>query len=619
MLASFGAIAFAAITYLPFSLCQSTLTADGIASMGNNSLFTRWRPVAHFIAPAGWMNDPCGPMYDSHTETYHLFYQWHPQHINWGNISWGHATSKDLVDWVDVGGWQDSEALALGPGPVGSYDGLGIFSGTAQPVNLHAQSDGNLTIFYTSVSKLPIGWNIPYQTLSETQSIATSSDGGRTWQKYEGNPVIDSDPPWNVTGFRDPFLEPLPELDAILDKGEPHYYAVFGSGIRGVGPRIPLYSAPASDLTKWSFESALWEPAANSSLGSVLETGSYGFNFEVSGFFDLQDSKGDTHWFVNMGTEGGNVTFHESAHWALWNMGAISRRANGSAEFTPQAGGAVYAITSFLDSKNGNRRIQWGWAPEDLPGTFALTQQGFQGCFALPRHLFVHEKKGIVNPPSGLGNSKYVKDSDETYTAYTLGARPLDEVVDAIRQGGNYDSIKGGQWQGSQHMSLTVTLSKVEGTAGIYIAQSPDGQESTAIYYSPGNHTIQVDRSKSSLLNPNVTFDPVVGYFMPYTTSEGEEDIVMNIFLDGSLLEVYVNDRFSLTTRIYPARTDSTGYGTYLGKGASAQFSDTQAWIGLKDVWPERPSNSSSPLLWDTAQETDNYVWWTGNKAKRMA
>ena len=135
-------------------------------------------------------------------------------------------------------------------------------------------------------------------------------------------------------------------------------------------------------------------------------------------------------------------------------------------------------------------------------------------------------------------------------------------------------------------MSLTVTLSDVSGTAGIYVAQSPDGRESTAIYYSPGNHTIQVDRSKSSLLNPNIYFDTIVGYFKPYKTSKGEESIVMDIFLDGSLLEVYVNDRFALTTRIYPASEKSVNYGMYLGQGASAQFSDMQAWIGLKNVFP---------------------------------
>ncbi|KAG9894079.1 glycoside hydrolase family 32 protein, partial [Aureobasidium melanogenum] len=167
-----------------------TLTTSMIESMGNNTLFTRWRPQNHFIAPAGWMNDPCGLMYDPTEDLYHAFYQWHPEHINWGNISWGHATSKDMISWTDVGGWQGRDALAMGPSGNGSYNGLGIFSGTAQPVNLTGGVDGTLLIFYTSVSKLPTSWSIPYQNGTESQSLAMSTDGGKTWQQYENNPVI---------------------------------------------------------------------------------------------------------------------------------------------------------------------------------------------------------------------------------------------------------------------------------------------------------------------------------------------------------------------------------------------------------------------------------------------
>jgi beta-fructofuranosidase len=212
-----------------------------------------------------------------------------------------------MVTWTDVGGWQDNEALALGPTGFGKfpahYNGLGIFSGTAQPVNLQGEVDGTLTIMYTSVYWLPTSWSIPYHPHTESQSLATSTDGGKTWQEYSGNPVIrattDTAPMhWNVTGFRDPFLEPFPALDALLGVTEPHYYAVFGSGIKGVGPRIPLWTAPASDLTDWTFLGALWEPAMNTSLGPVLSTRTYGFNFEVSGFFALPDSSGAMHYFV---------------------------------------------------------------------------------------------------------------------------------------------------------------------------------------------------------------------------------------------------------------------------------------------------------------------------------
>lgn len=327
-------------------------------------------------------------MYDPTRDLYYLSYQWHPEHINWGNISWGSATSKDMITWTDHVGWEGYDAQIVGPSGNGSYNGLGIFSGTAQPVNLKGEVDGTLLLMYTSVGYLPISWNIPYQPYSETQSLAYSTDGGLTYQEYAGNPVINATTEtapmyWNITGFRDPFLQASPALDALLGMSEPHYYAVFGSGIKGVGPRMPLWTAPASDLTSWSFLGALWEPADNTTLGPVLSTGTYAFNFEVSGFFSLPDSSGNLHYFVNMGTEGGNVSFHESAHWALWNEGNVSRRANGSAQFTPIAGGAgdwglSYALTSFNDTKH-NRRVQWAWAPEDIVGDggiFSANQQG---------------------------------------------------------------------------------------------------------------------------------------------------------------------------------------------------------------------------------------------------
>ncbi|KAK4553436.1 hypothetical protein LTR86_009493 [Recurvomyces mirabilis] len=623
------------------SISQSCtpLTASLIEASGNNSLFTRWRPHSHFMAPAGWMNDPCGPMYDPTRDIYHLFYQWHPQHINWGNISWGYATSKDLVTWTDHVGWQNNEALALGPSGNGSfpahYNGLGIFSGTAQPVNLQGQVDGTLLLMYTSVSWLPTSWNIPYHPHTESQSLALSTDGGKTFQEYAGNPVISATAntapmDWNVTGFRDPFLEPWPAMDAVLGVSEPHYYAVFGSGIKGVGPRIPFWTAPARNLTDWTFLGALWEPADNTSLGPVLSTGTYGFNFEVSGFFSLPDKKGDLHYFVNMGTEGGNVSFHESAHWALWNEGTISKRANGSAAFTPIAGGAgdwglSYALTSFNDTKN-NRRVQWAWTPEDLTGDgglFSASQQGFQGSLALPRELFVHEVDGVTDKDGSLAASKeavLVSTGNGAYTAQTLGVRPLPDVVAGITSNATYKTYAAGtvsaskivQQQGDAHMELKATISSSTGAAGVIIAASPDLTEYTSIIYEPTNHTILVDRSHSSTMEgfANAT---VTGYFSPYTVGSKTEAINMDIFVDGSLVEIYVNERFALATRIYPSMQCSTGFGVYVADGSSATFASVEAWMGTMNVWPQRPLDSSSPLLWDSAAQTNNYTWWSGN------
>lgn len=609
--------------------------------MGNNSLFTRWRPTSHFLAPAGWMNDPCAAMYDPMADVYHLAYQWHPYHFAWGNISWGYATSKDMITWTDHRSWKGNDALALGPTGFPNYNGLGIFSGTGQPVNLQGEQDGTIVLMYTSVKWLPTNWALPYHPHTESQSLAISADGGETFEEYDMNPVITATTNtapmhWNLTGFRDPFLERFPQLDTLRGVSEPNWYAVFGSGIKGVGPRIPLWTAPDNDLRKWTFLGALFEPEGNSTLGPLLSTRSYGYNFEVSGFFALPDSQGNDHYYVNMGAEGGNISYAQYAHVGLWNEGTVSRRENGSVAFNPIAGGQAdwglgYALTSFNDTKN-NRRVQYGWAEEDITGDdgiFSAKQQGFQGSLTLPRHLYVHEVDNIVN----IDHIQEYKDgvirqnADGTYTAQTLGMRPLPEVVEGIRQGSEsckyadktYSSgMHVLKTSGSSHMEVDATITSATGACGILIAASPDMTEYTTITYQPTNNTILVDRSRSSLLGDHFNTATVTGYFSPYQimTSDGNpstEPISMQIFLDGSLLEVYVNDRFALSTRIYPSMECSNGYGVYVEDGAEATFSGVNAWEGLKNVWPERPADSSSMLVWDSPEETDDYVWWSGN------
>jgi len=204
-------------------------------------------------------------------------YQWHPNHVQWGNISWGHAVSKDLVAWTDMHGWRDDAAISLAPGP-GEYDKLSVFTGTVLPVNITGGHDGTLLALYTSIRALPTNWRLPYIPGTESQSLATSFDGGKTWRKYGGNPVIDGHPEgWNITALRDPFFQAWPEMDALLGQEEEHFYMVMGSGIKDVGPRIPFYSAKKADLTRWTFLGALWEPSMNQSFGDVEVTGSFGY------------------------------------------------------------------------------------------------------------------------------------------------------------------------------------------------------------------------------------------------------------------------------------------------------------------------------------------------------
>lgn len=276
--------------------------------------------------------------------------------------------------------------------------------------------------------------------------------------------------------------------------------------------------------------------------------------------------------------------------------------------------------------------MQWGWAPEDIVddgGLFSAPQQGFQGSLCLPRELFVLTTTGISDTDGTageLGTSRFYQQADGLYTAQTLGVRPLMDVVTGLRNGTTQRSFPGGTLNQStslvanatSHYEFQATITESTGRVGLQIAVSPDGREKTLIYYEPLNSTLVVDRSSSSLLT-GFNNASVVGYFKPYYTvsqfggNATAEPLVWNVFLDGSLLEVYLNDRFALTTRIYPSLENSVGLGVYIAEGASATFENINHWGNLYNVWPGRPLNSSSQLVFDTVAETNNYTWWAGN------
>ncbi|EJT71785.1 hypothetical protein GGTG_11039 [Gaeumannomyces tritici R3-111a-1] len=642
------------------------LTPEWIrTSAGNSSLFDRWRPRSHFASPHSWMNDPCGAVYEPATDLYHLHYQFHPNHVGWGNVSWGHAVSRDMFHWTDVGGWVDDAAVSLAAGGHPSSE-LSQFTGTAQPVNIRGERDGTLLAFATGIHHLPTSWKIPYTKGTEVQAMYTSRDGGATWA--EVGTVLASPPEgWNVTGWRDPSFFPNADLDAVLGRSEPHYYMVMGSGLKSgdvprelpesarpgfIGPRIPLYSAPASNLTDWTFLGALWEPAANSSLGAPDITGSYGYNFEVSGFFDLPagSSGGKPSWFVTMGSEGGQTTRHVREQWALWTRGSLAARANGSAELTPTSGGALdwglaYAQASFVDARqgNGNRRVMWGWANEDFDfawGFYIAKALGYAGAITLPTELFLKETRGLARPQGAvavaLDGNEWVAEDGGAFTAQTLGIRPLPDVLEKLRAGAKEEAFDVGVVAAGaparrvaadlgDSWVLSATLGG-DAKAGMVIAQSPDDSEFTTITFDPARSTITVGRGNSSASLPGVfqTYDHE-GHFEPYRNTAGAvEDVKFTVVFDRSLLEVFVNDRFALTSRVYPGRADSTGLSFFagalrLGNGthgakckAGASWTDVKVWKGLAEAWPERPRDTSVALAWDSPEQTGNYTWWVG-------
>ena len=135
------------------------------------------RPQFHFSSRRGWNNDPNGLMY--YKGEYHLFYQHNPYGWKWGNMHWGHTVSADLVHWRELGDALYPDALGTmfsGSGVVDWPDTTGFRCGDEKPL---------VCIFTSAGGTSPESAGQPF-----TQSLAYSSDGGATWIKYAGNPVL---------------------------------------------------------------------------------------------------------------------------------------------------------------------------------------------------------------------------------------------------------------------------------------------------------------------------------------------------------------------------------------------------------------------------------------------
>ena len=141
----------------------------------NSGYDEQYRPQVHYTPAKNWINDPNGMVYVD--GTYHLFYQYNPQGNQWGNMSWGHATSADLMHWKE-------QPVAL------TRDELGaVFSGSCvvDKNNTAGFGANAIVAIYTSAGETGEVQG------KQQQSLAYSTDGGKTFTRYQGNPVIKND------------------------------------------------------------------------------------------------------------------------------------------------------------------------------------------------------------------------------------------------------------------------------------------------------------------------------------------------------------------------------------------------------------------------------------------
>ncbi len=269
------------------------------------------RPVAHFSAKQGWINDPNGCI--KLGDTYHLYYQHNPCGRLWGNMHWGHATSKDLMHW-------EEHDIALFPDETGT-----MYSGSAwldkdNVTGLGTKENPAVLFFYTAAG----GVNSLSDGKPYIQCLAYSLDGGKTLIKYDKNPVLGH----VVAANRDPLINYSEEMGCYIMA---LYY---------LDNEFALYKS--DNLLDWEKTDQITLPDAA----------------ECPDFYKLKVEGEDKSFWVLTG-----------AHDA-YLVGELSKEG----KFTPVQGGiklhfgnSSYAAQSYSEIDDG-RRIKIAWANGDIPG-----------------------------------------------------------------------------------------------------------------------------------------------------------------------------------------------------------------------------------------------------------
>ena len=304
------------------------------------------RPLVHFTPPAGWLNDPNGLV---HLDgEYHLCYQHHPHSTDWGPMHWGHAVSTDLLTWTDL-------PIALEPDANGTvYSGSAVVDsdGTA------GRGAGALVACYTQ-----------FTPEVQVQSVATSTDRGRTWQPLRTNPVLR--PPPDTPDFRDPKVVRYREGDRA------HWVMALA-----VGDGVWLYTS--DDLRRW-------EPASR----FQPEVGRPHGVWECPDLFPLAvEGAGRSRWVLACGVIDGAPAGGSGTRYWTGDFDGATFTADGPARWVDH-GADFYAAQSWSDVPDG-RRIWLAWM-SNWAYAGRVPADVRRGRMTLPRTLrLVDDGAGLV-------------------------------------------------------------------------------------------------------------------------------------------------------------------------------------------------------------------------------
>jgi fructan beta-fructosidase len=390
-----------------------------------------YRPQFHFTPAQNWMNDPNGLVY--YKGEYHLFFQYNPDGNQWGNMSWGHAVSTDLVHWKQL-------PLAIPH----TADEL-IFSGSA------VVDTRNTTGFGTRENPAMVAvYTSAFSNGKQAQSLAYSLDRGRTWTKYSGNPVIDI----GSNNFRDPKVQ---------------WYAPTKSWLMTVSlsdqHKVRFYSS--KNLKDWSL------------LSEFGPAGATGGVWECPDLFPLpvDGNKDHVKWVLVVNINPGGIAGGSGAQYFVGDFDGTSFTSEDAGSYTPPSGtvlqdfehgygawsatGDAFGTAPASGTLEGQQTVS-GFLGAGLVNSFRNFDAG-TGTLTSPsftvdkpylnflvgggNHPFV-EGAGDGTPPPGITIADFEGDTygpGWTATGAFAGAGPLTESLPGSQGAKVLDTFAGGQ------------------------------------------------------------------------------------------------------------------------------------------------------------------------------
>lgn len=449
---------------------------------------TKYRPLFHHTPLYGWMNDPNGMFYKD--GVWNLYYQYNPYGSKWQNMTWGHATSKDLIHW-------EQQPLAILP------DGFGmIFSGSCalDPQNTAGFGSDAVVALYTSANR------------NQIQSMAHSNDGGMTFEKLPANPVITLD-----SEARDPNMFRNPETqewNLVLAHALEHEMLFFTS----------------PDLKTWTLAS---------SFGKGL--GAQDGVWECPDLFKLpvDGNRDNQKWvlLVNLnpgGPFGGSAAQYFIGDWDGHTFTADKDAKGNVPTKWLDYGKDNYATVTFSDAPD-NRRTALGWMSNWQYAADVPTMQ-YRSANTLPRELKLFTGADgdilLASEPSPELLSLRGK------TVAKCGKSSLSKKGKTFRLP-------------TENSGVCEILAELDGSNGnpVELTLSNAVGNKVTMVYDPKEHTVSMDRTRSGVTDfsdnfPAVTVAP---------TFEKSGRLSLRIFVDRSSIELFADGgRAVMTNLVFP-------------------------------------------------------------------